>query len=54
MSIQVSLRLEDRLVDFLDQEVASGRARSRAELVESALEREFRRRLYLDRARPQR
>lgn len=46
MSTQISVRLNDRVVSELDALVASGAARSRAELVESALERELRRRLY--------
>lgn len=46
MSTQISVRLNDRVVAELDALVASGAAKSRAELVESALERELRRRLY--------
>lgn len=46
MSTQISVRLTDRVVSELDALVASGAAKSRAELVESALERELRRRLY--------
>lgn len=46
MSTQVSLRLSDALVARIDELVRSGAARSRAEIVESALERELRRRLY--------
>jgi len=46
MSTQISVRLNDRIVTELDALVASGAAKSRAELVESALERELRRRLY--------
>lgn len=48
MSTQISVRIDDRLVAFLDDQVKSGHARSRAELVESALERELRRRLYAE------
>lgn len=47
MSTQISVRLSDRVVSELDALVTSGAARSRAELVESALERELRRRLYV-------
>lgn len=46
MSTQISVRLNDRVVAEVDALVASGAAKSRAELVESALERELRRRLY--------
>lgn len=46
MSTQISVRINDRVVSELDALVASGAAKSRAELVESALERELRRRLY--------
>ena len=46
MSTQISVRLSDRVVAELDALVTSGAAKSRAELVESALERELRRRLY--------
>lgn len=46
MSTQISVRLDDRLVAELDALVASGAAKSRADLVESALGRELRRRLY--------
>lgn len=42
---QIAVRLDDRYVAFLDEQVKAGRARSRAALVESALEREIRRRL---------
>lgn len=47
MSTQISVRLNDRVVAELDALVASGAAKSRAELVESALETELRRRIYL-------
>ena len=46
MSTQISVRLDDRLVAELDRLVKSGEASSRAQVVESALERELRRRLY--------
>jgi len=46
MSIQITVRLDDGLVANLDAVVASGGAKSRAALIESALEAEFRRRLY--------
>ncbi|MEO7269550.1 MAG: ribbon-helix-helix domain-containing protein [Knoellia sp.] len=46
MSTQISVRLNDRVVAELDALVASGAAKSRADLVESALEAELRRRLY--------
>lgn len=46
MSTQVSLRLNDDLVARIDELVSSGAVRSRAEIVESALDRELRRRLY--------
>ncbi|MCV7192534.1 YlcI/YnfO family protein [Mycolicibacterium brumae] len=43
MSTQIAVRLPDALVTALDRVVAAGRARSRASLVEAALERELRR-----------
>jgi Arc/MetJ-type ribon-helix-helix transcriptional regulator len=43
---QIAVRLDSKYVAFLDEQVKAGRARSRAQLVESALEREIRRRLY--------
>jgi Arc/MetJ-type ribon-helix-helix transcriptional regulator len=46
MSTQISVRLADYVVSQLDALVASGAAASRAEVVESALEAELRRRLY--------
>lgn len=46
MTVQVSLRLDERLVAQVDELVQTGEARSRAEVFESALERELRRRLY--------
>jgi Arc/MetJ-type ribon-helix-helix transcriptional regulator len=46
MSIQITVRLDEGLVANLDAVVASGGAKSRAAVIESALEAEFRRRLY--------
>ncbi|UUT36306.1 ribbon-helix-helix domain-containing protein [Microbacterium elymi] len=43
MSTQIAVRLPEAVVEFLDQQVADGRAPSRAALVTSALEREMRR-----------
>jgi Arc/MetJ-type ribon-helix-helix transcriptional regulator len=43
MSKQIAVRLPDELVEFVDREVASGGARSRASMVTRALERERRR-----------
>lgn len=43
MSTQVTVRLPDDLVAFMDREVAADTVRSRAELVTTALERERRR-----------
>ena len=43
MTTQIAVRLSDSLVAELDRVVASGGARSRASLVEAALERELRR-----------
>lgn len=45
MSIQIAVRLPEEMVAFLDDAVAAGDAPSRAALVQSALEREMRRRL---------
>ena len=47
MSKQIAVRLPDEISAFVDAEVASGRAPSRAAVVTSALEREMRRRLAL-------
>lgn len=47
MSIQVSLRLSDEIVEVLDELVADGTYRSRATAVERALFRELRRALAL-------
>lgn len=46
MSKQIAVRLPDQLVDQIDALIAEGAVASRASLVERALEREFRRRLY--------
>jgi Arc/MetJ-type ribon-helix-helix transcriptional regulator len=43
MSKQIAVRLSDELVQFVDQVVESGKARSRAAVVSRALERERRR-----------
>lgn len=43
MSKQIAVRLPDYLVDYVDQEVGSGRQHSRAGVVTRALERERRR-----------
>lgn len=45
MSKQIAVRLPDELVDFVDEVVDSGTARSRAIVVARALERERRRAL---------
>lgn len=42
MTTQISVRLPDEMVRFLDRSVASGTAASRAALVALALEREMR------------
>ena len=43
MSTQIAVRLPDEIVTYLDQQVASGDAPSRAAVVTRALERERRR-----------
>ncbi|MCT1716478.1 MAG: ribbon-helix-helix domain-containing protein [Dermabacter sp.] len=43
MTVQISLRLPDDLVEFLDRSVSTGAASSRADIVSVALEREKRR-----------
>ena len=43
MSKQIAVRLPDDIVDFVDQLVKDGKARSRATVVTRALERERRR-----------
>ncbi|WP_163541849.1 ribbon-helix-helix domain-containing protein [Occultella kanbiaonis] len=45
MTTQITVRLPDEMVAFLDRSVAAGEAPSRATVVASALEREMRRRL---------
>ena len=45
MTRQIAVRLPDEIVDFIDQSVAEGRARSRAAVVARAVERERRRQL---------
>src|SRR5690606_14589048 len=47
MSTQIAVRLSDELTSFVDAEVASGRAPSRAAVVARALERERRERIAL-------
>ncbi len=42
MSMQIAVRLPNRVVEFLDQTVSEGRAPSRAAIVTSAIEREMR------------
>ena len=43
MSKQIAVRLPDDIVDFLDEQVSGGKAKSRAAVVGRALERERRR-----------
>ncbi|MDP9181395.1 MAG: ribbon-helix-helix domain-containing protein [Actinomycetota bacterium] len=43
MSIQIAVRLPDALVAYVDQAVAAGRVRSRAELVARLIARDARR-----------
>lgn len=43
MSKQIAVRLPEDLVDFVDDQVKEGRARSRADVVTTALARERRR-----------
>jgi Arc/MetJ-type ribon-helix-helix transcriptional regulator len=45
MTTQIAVRLPDQLVDFLDELIREGEAKSRAAAVMQALERERRRRL---------
>lgn len=45
MSTQIAVRLPDEIVAFLDGEIEAGRAKSRAQVVLRALEREHRRQL---------
>jgi Arc/MetJ-type ribon-helix-helix transcriptional regulator len=48
MTVQITVRLPDELVAFVDAEVARGAATSRAEAVAKALVRERRRRRALE------
>jgi Arc/MetJ-type ribon-helix-helix transcriptional regulator len=43
MTIQITVRLDDEAVEFVDEQVRQGRARSRAAVVNQALARERRR-----------
>ena len=43
MSTQIAVRLPDELVAYVDEAVAAGRVRSRAELVTRLIERDARR-----------
>lgn len=43
MSTQIAVRLPDELVAYVDQAVAQGRVRSRADLVARLIERDVRR-----------
>lgn len=45
MSTQIAVRLPEQIVAFLDGEIEAGRAKSRAQVVLRALEREHRRQL---------
>ena len=45
MSTQIAVRLPEEIVAFVDDEVSAGRAKSRAQVVLRALEREQRRQL---------
>jgi Arc/MetJ-type ribon-helix-helix transcriptional regulator len=44
MSVQLTVRIPDELAGFVDQDVADGRAASRADAIAKALARERRRR----------
>jgi Arc/MetJ-type ribon-helix-helix transcriptional regulator len=44
MSVQLTVRIPDELAGFVDQDVADGRATSRADVIAKALAREKRRR----------
>ena len=44
MSVQLTIRIPDELAGFVDQDVADGRAASRADAIAKALAREQRRR----------
>jgi Arc/MetJ-type ribon-helix-helix transcriptional regulator len=43
MSIQIAVRLAEESVSFIDEQIRSGRARSRADVISKALLREARR-----------
>jgi Arc/MetJ-type ribon-helix-helix transcriptional regulator len=45
MSVQLTVRIPDQLAVFVDQDVAEGRAASRADAIAKALAREQRRRV---------
>ncbi|MFE5790541.1 hypothetical protein [Rhodococcus erythropolis] len=45
MNTQIAVRLPEQIVAFLDSEISGGRAKSRAQVVLRALEREQRRQL---------
>jgi Arc/MetJ-type ribon-helix-helix transcriptional regulator len=45
VTMQITVRLPDDMVEFVDQQVAEGQAPSRASVVERALGREIRRQL---------
>lgn len=45
MSTQIAVRLPEEIVAFVDEEINAGRAKSRAQVVLRALEREQRRQL---------
>jgi Arc/MetJ-type ribon-helix-helix transcriptional regulator len=45
MSVQLTVRIPDELAGFVDQDVADGRAVSRADAIAKALAREQRRRV---------
>jgi Arc/MetJ-type ribon-helix-helix transcriptional regulator len=45
VSIQIAVRLPDRMVEYLDRLVTEGQAPSRASVIERALDREFRRQI---------
>jgi Arc/MetJ-type ribon-helix-helix transcriptional regulator len=43
MSTQIAVRLPDEIVDYIDEQVRSGRARSRAAVLSRAIARDARR-----------
>jgi Arc/MetJ-type ribon-helix-helix transcriptional regulator len=43
MSIQIALRLSDEIVEYIDEQVAAGRAKSRSDVVTRFVERDKRR-----------